>query len=168
MEDLKTLGNGSSRFKIMSLRVKIPLPLSAEVLYQGKITVRITDLNFGNHLANQNVLTYAHQARCEYFRALGQSEMRFFGTSLIMSDAMIQFQSEAYFMDTLDFYLYLGDYHGAAFDLIYLFKKDNQDIARVKTAMVFYSYQKRRVERLPQNFKEMIVPIRTDEQSKSE
>ncbi|MGB0167367.1 MAG: thioesterase, partial [Luteibaculum sp.] len=66
-------------------RIKIELPPKFQ--FGTEITVRVGDLNYGNHLGNDSLLALLHQARVEYIKFLGaQSELDFFGSSLIMAD----------------------------------------------------------------------------------
>lgn len=54
-------------------RLKLILPES--FLFSTTIAVRITDLNYGNHLANDKVLSILHEARMQFFQHYGYSEV---------------------------------------------------------------------------------------------
>ena len=55
--------------------------------FSTEIEVRVTDLNYGNHLANQQFLAYAQEARVRFFATYGFTELDFGGVSLIQADA---------------------------------------------------------------------------------
>ena len=39
--------------------------------FSTEVEVRVTDLNYGNHLANQQFLAYAQEARIRFFATYG-------------------------------------------------------------------------------------------------
>ena len=61
-------------------RVKIELPDSFQ--FTTEITIRITDLNYGGHVGNDTVLSIIHEARMQFLRHYGHTEMNFGGIGL--------------------------------------------------------------------------------------
>lgn len=130
-------------------RMKIELPDHWE--YETEIAVRITDLNYGNHLANQNLLSYAHEARVHYFKAFDLSEMDFAGVQLIQSDAAVIFKHEAYFADKLRVKMTAVSEGRSAFNIYYeVVNQDNKIVAHMRTAIVCYNYEQARVVAIPE------------------
>ena len=80
-------------------RMKIDLP--GHWSFSTDLRIRISDLNYGNHLANQNFLVYAQEARMRFFEKFGLSELDFGGSSLIQADAAIIYKGEGYYGDHL-------------------------------------------------------------------
>ena len=56
---------------------RIKLDFSDKFLFSTIIPVRITDLNYGNHLANDKVLSIIHESRIQFFQHYGYSELNF-------------------------------------------------------------------------------------------
>ena len=132
-------------------RIKIDIPNSWHFTHQ--LSVRVTDLNYGNHLANNAILELVHEARVRFFHSLNQSELEFFGSGLIMADCGIEFKAEAFMFENISISVAVADIQKAGFDLVYQLKKDdNTIVANVKTAMVFFNYENKRVQRTPQDF----------------
>ncbi len=131
-------------------RIKIELPDS--FLFETQMRIRVYDLNYGAHLANQSIQSLVHEARMLFLESLGASEMSFFGTSLIMADAAIQFKGEGFWGEAVLIKIAVEDLSRSGFDLIYALSvpSKNKEIARVKTAMVCFDYQTRRVTALPE------------------
>lgn len=133
-------------------RVKITEPIS--YLHQFNITVRVTDLNYGNHLANENVLVYAQEARVDFLRVNEMSELNFWGTSLIQGDAAIAYKNEGFIGDQILVELGIDDISNSSFDFIY--KMTNQTtgklLAIAKTRMVCFDYDERKVTSVPVGF----------------
>lgn len=139
-------------------RIKIDLPDAWH--FATDITVQIGDINYGNHLSNDAVLRLAHEARLRFLKHHGYSEMDIEGVGLIMADAAIQFQNQAFYADELRIHIAVCDIGRAGFTLIYLFEHlaDGQHIARVKNGMVFYDYQQQSVANTPNAFQATFAP----------
>ena len=131
-------------------RIKISLP---EIFnFSATIPIRITDLNYGGHVGNDTVLTLLHEARMQFLRHFGYSEMDFEGTSLIMSDVGIEFKSELFYGDSVKVYVTANDFSRAGFDICYelVNERDEKVVAIAKTGMVCFDYQKRKVTSVPE------------------
>lgn len=140
-------------------RVKLVFPESNPI-FQTTIPVRITDINYGNHLANDKVLGIAHEARVQWLKSLFLSEMDIGGCALIMADAMLRYQRQAYHGDVLNICLYPDHVAERSFDLLYRMTVSRQGaeepIAVVKTAMVAYDYRINKVKPIPEAFRKIL------------
>jgi acyl-CoA thioester hydrolase len=135
-------------------RIKIDLPESFS--FSTSITVRITDLNYGAHVGNDTVLSFIHEARVRYLQSLGYSELNLEGAGLIMADAALIFKNEIYYGDELLISIRATEFSRVGFDLIYKIEKKPADhplilLALVKTAMVCFDYEQKKVITLPEN-----------------
>ncbi len=128
-------------------RIKLNLP--HQKIFNTSLTVRVTDINYGGHLANQAVLGICHEARLRFLKQHEFSEMDFFGKSLIMSDAAICYKNEAFAGDKLEIDLFADDLNAHGFDLYYQLKTDSKEIARAKTGLVFFDYKKKKIAQAP-------------------
>lgn len=72
-------------------RIKLTLP--GKLLHSTQIPVRITDINYGNHLGNDALVSIIHEARMQFLQANHFSELNAGGTSLIMSDLAVEYLS---------------------------------------------------------------------------
>lgn len=133
------------------------------VLFHTDIAIHIGDINYGNHLANDAVLRLCHEARLRWLASLGFSEMNAAGAGLIMADAAIQYQKQAFYGDVLRCVLGIDDFSSTGFALIYQLSRaaDNADIARVKTGMVFFDYSRQRIMKTPTAFLAAIKTVKT-------
>lgn len=133
-------------------RLKLKLP--EKILYESSVTLRIDDMNYGGHLSNDRVLALFHNLRVEWLNEYGFSELKAFGSSLIMSDSQVQYRAEGFQGDQLKAILFLGEIGNSGFELYYqlIRQEDQKEIARGKTGMVFFDYDKRKVARVPEDF----------------
>ena len=131
-------------------RVHIDFP--EHVQFTTVISVRITDLNYGNHLGNDAVLSLMHEARVRFLQHFGYSELDVAGVGIIMSDAAIQFKKEAFYGDELTIEIATGDFTRVAFDMYYRLKNNQQEIVVAKTGIVCFDYALRKVAPVPEAF----------------
>lgn len=131
-------------------RIQIDFP--TQVQFSTQMTVRITDLNYGNHLGNDSVLSLIHEARVRFLQYMGYSELDLAGVGIIMSDAAIQFKKEAFYGDVLTIEVATGDFSRVAFDIYYRLKIVDQEIAVAKTGIVCFDYATRKVVAVPEAF----------------
>lgn len=133
-------------------RVRITEP--KEYLFSVNIEVRVTDLNYGNHLANEKVLVFAQEARVQFLRSHGKSEVDFWGTSLIQGDAAISYQNEGFLANRIRVDVGIDNVSNSSFDFVYRMYNETTDkpLAMVKTRMVCFDYDVRKVTPVPQGF----------------
>ena len=132
-------------------RIKLPKPEKKH--YSTKINLRIYDMNYGGHMGNDSVLSIAHEARVRFLSYLGLSEKNFYGSGLLMADSAIIYKKEAFYGEQLNIEITVSDLNKYGFDLFYLIcNVSNEEIARVKTGLVCYDYNIKKLVRLPEVF----------------
>jgi YbgC/YbaW family acyl-CoA thioester hydrolase len=138
-------------------RIKITLPESYQ--FSCKIPVRITDLNYGGHMGNDKFLSIAHEARVQYFKSLGYTELSFAGNSFIMTDAAIEFKAEFFQGDVIAVSLGITDVSHIGFNLVYKLQNDatSQIAAVIKTGMICFDYEKRKIVALSEKAKKALT-----------
>lgn len=133
-------------------RIQIELP--AQFIFSTKIPIRITDLNYGGHVGNDTVLTLIHEARVQFLKNFGYTEMEMEGVSVIMSYAGIEFKAELFYGDVITAFVTINHFTAAGFDLLYKLMREETVAAIAKTGMICYNYNTRKVVRVPQKLKE--------------
>jgi acyl-CoA thioester hydrolase len=136
---------------------RIQLQLPDTFSFQTEIPVRITDINYGNHLGNDAILSMMHEARVQFLKSLGYSELDLEGAGLIMADTAIIYKGEGFYGDTLTVKVTATDLNKYGFDLMYLFSNQNgKDIAHAKTGMLCFNYATRKLVALPEKAAEKL------------
>lgn len=140
-------------------RIKLEAPKTFD--FDTTITVRISDLNYGNHLSNEVYLTFMHEARMQFFNKYGYSEMNLAGTSVIMGDSAIVFKKECYYGDQINIEVTVSEFGARSFDLFYRFTRlsDNQIVCEAKTGMVCFDYTAHKTTAVPEDFKKLFTEI---------
>ena len=125
--------------------------------FRTKITVRVTDLNYGGHLGNDSLLSLVHEARVVFLASRGFSELDCGGVSLTMGDAAIVYQGEAYAGDDLNIEVAAGEPSASGFRFFYRLTRssDGQKIALAETGMVCYDYEAKEIMLLPNEVKDI-------------
>ncbi|MBN2430156.1 MAG: thioesterase family protein [Acidobacteria bacterium] len=133
-------------------RIRIHLP--SEFPFRTELTVRISDINYGGHLGNDAVLSLVHEARLRFFATHGLSEMDVGGCGIIMVDTAVEYRGEGFHGDRLLVEVGVGDVSAKGCDVLYRVSRpaDGLEIARAKTGIVFYDYERRKVVRMPPAF----------------
>jgi acyl-CoA thioester hydrolase len=134
-------------------RIKLDIP--KKLPFITEITVRISDLNYGNHLSNDVYLSYMHEARMQFFAHYGYTEMNLAGASVIMGDTAIVYKQECFYGDVLAIEVGAAEFGPRSFDLYYRFSKKatNTIACEAKTGMVCYNYETRQTIEVPAAFR---------------
>ena len=133
-------------------RIKLDLP--TEFPFRTTLTVRVTDLNYGNHLGNDAVLGMIHEARVRWLRSMGYSELDVEGVGIIMADCAIVYKAQGYLGEELTVAVAAGEFSRIGCDLFYrLSKPDGSEVARAKTGIVFFDYQAQAARPVPAGFR---------------
>ena len=133
-------------------RIRIDIP--DDVHFTTDIPIRISDINYGNHLGHDAVLSLAHEARVRFLAALGFTELDIDGAGLIMADAAVVYRSEAFYGETLRADVVVEALERSGFTLLYRLRAsaEGREVARVRTGMVFFNYGTKRTVTVPPAF----------------
>jgi acyl-CoA thioester hydrolase len=120
-------------------------------VYQYKGQLRVSDMNYGNHLGNDKVLSLFHECRLSWMKTINYDELNFYGKALIQHDALINYKSEGLYGDLFNIKLYIDDIDSKSFDFYYQIINitSDQDMAIGKTGMTFYDYDLQKITDAP-------------------
>jgi acyl-CoA thioesterase FadM len=139
-------------------RIKIDIP--EKIIGTFIVPIRIADINYGNHVGNDAFVSIIHEARMQWLKQFGYTELQVEGIGLIMSDLAMEFKNESFYGDILEIKLGTGDISRVGFDLYYqLFAKRNTEdilVANAKTGMVCYDYDAKKVAHIPEKLKTLL------------
>lgn len=138
--------------------MRIKLKTLDHYFFSTMLVIRVDDLNYADHLSNDRILTYAHQARVEFLAAWGYTELEMAGVGIIMTDAAVVYKSEGHLGDKLQIEVGLDDLSRVGFDLYYRIINiaTQKEVAQVKTGIICYDYTLKKVVTIP---KEVVQKI---------
>ena len=135
-------------------RIKLTLP--EHKIFTTKIAVRITDINYGNHLGNDALVCILHEARMQWLTSLNYTELNIKKAALIMADLAVEYKSESYYGDVCLIDIFIGEITKVSFEIYYniytIRKGESILIAKAKTGMVCYDYDAKKVVNIPEEF----------------
>ena len=135
-------------------RIRLKLPEPQRFTFSTDITPRINDINYGNHLGHDRLITLLHEVRLRFLAKHGFSELDIAGTSIIMADLAVVYKAEVVYGEELTVDVALLDPSRAGCTFFYLVRKKigEQEVARATTGIVFFDYQKKKITRIPPAF----------------
>jgi len=132
---------------------RIKIDITGNELAIVHTRVRISDINYGNHVGNDSFVSLIHEARVQWLKQHGFTELDIAGTGLIMSDLAIQFSNEAYYGDEIQIIVSTGDISRVSFELYYQVTAERNkvtiNLAKARTGMVCFDYQSKKVVAVP-------------------
>jgi acyl-CoA thioesterase FadM len=139
-------------------RIKLIFPNL--VIHTLTIPVRITDINYGNHLGNDALVSILHEARVHWLNSLNYSELNIEGKSIIMNELAVNYLKEMFYGDVIKIDLSIGDITSLGFELYYRMSvnKNGENInsAIAKTGLIFFDYTAKKTTSIPDVFSEKI------------
>ena len=138
-------------------RVRIEFP--KEFIFKTEIPIRIDDINYDGHLGNDAVLSIAHEARLRFLKHYNFTELNVGGTGILMVDAAVQYKAEGLHGDIILVEIAVTDITGVGCDIVYRCTNKNTGavITIVKTGIVFYDYDRKKVVSIPERFISVIT-----------
>jgi len=133
-------------------RVKLEMPEGYP--FRTELTVRITDINYGGHLGNADVLALMHEARVRFLNSFGYSEINVEGFGTIMLDSVIIYKAQAFAGDVLQIEVAAGDFSRLGCDIFYRItkKETGVEVALAKTGISVFNYANQKRVSPPEAF----------------
>lgn len=133
---------------------RIKLHIEGKPIASINIPVRITDINYGNHLGNDSLVSMVHEARVAWLTQNNYTELNIEGASLIQGDLVVEYVKESFYGDVLSIDISAADITRVSFDLNYHIHTNRNGqtitIARAKTGLVCYDYTLKKVMAVPE------------------
>jgi acyl-CoA thioester hydrolase len=139
-------------------RIKLQFPENS--IFKTVIPVRITDLNYGNHLGNDALVSIIQESRVQWLHSGGFSEMDAGGTGLIQADLVVNYLNESFYGDQLLIDLGIGEISTSTFEVLYKISRqsDQANIALAKTTLCCFDYAIRKPKAISTSFLDFLKP----------
>lgn len=134
-------------------RLKLEFP-DDQFCYSTHLTVRVTDINAANHLANDSMISMISEARARFLFDVGAEDARGDGVGIIVTDLATTYRNEAHARDQLLFEVGVMDFNKYGGDIIFRITRpqDGALIAMAKSGFVLFDYTNKRVVAMPPGF----------------
>lgn len=130
-------------------RIKIDLP--DKFSFSTNIPILISDINRGGHLGWDSMFRILNEATVQFWNLLDLPEAEGERISRITVDAGINYRQQAYHGQTLRVEIDTNEFTNKGFNLVYRVTEldSGTEIARAKSGILCYDYQKQKVIPIP-------------------
>jgi 4-hydroxybenzoyl-CoA thioesterase len=141
-------------------RIQIRLP--SHFAFSTEIALYQSHLNYAGHLDNALLLTLVSEARVRFFKSLGYTELDVEGVGILVSDAALQYRSEAFHGEVMVLRMGATDLSRKGFDVVWSMndRATQREVARGKTGIVFFDYEARKVVLMPTAFRDKLASFK--------
>ena len=137
-------------------RVRIAFP--EPPIFTHEVEVRVSDLNYGNHLGHDSLVSLLHEARVRFFRHFGMEERDIDGVGILLADLAVTYRAQVFYGQTLRIDIAVGEAGARSCDLVY--RVTDRDagglVALAKTGIVFFDYGANRMADIPPSFRRLL------------
>ena len=138
---------------------RVQIAFDGPVLFTHELSVRVTDLNYGNHLAHDTLVSLLHEARAQFFRSHGLHEAGTGGVGILLVDLAVRYLAQSYFGQVLRIEIAAGEVRSRGCSLVYRVTETESgtEVALAKTGIVFFDYGAGKVAPMPEGFRRMLT-----------
>ncbi|SJZ52592.1 acyl-CoA thioester hydrolase [Cetobacterium ceti] len=127
-------------------------------MFFSKYKVNVSDINYGGHMGNERALILFQQCRIDFFHFLGLSEINIgdnIGT--IQKDAHVNYHKEIFLGTLLTIRIKNIELSRTSFNVFYeILNQDYETLIDGSTLIVAYDYEKKKISKLPNIFKDSL------------
>ncbi len=133
---------------------RIKIEMIEDFVFKTELAIRISDLNYTNHVDNDAFVSIIHEAREKFLENFDFTKTNVNGKGLIVSDLAVSYQSLSFYGDKLKFEIGAGDFNQYGCDIFYRVTntKTNDLILLAKTGIVFFDYAENKITTTPEAF----------------
>ena len=128
------------------------LPTPSPILFETKIPIQISHINYGNHVGNDTMVSLLNEARVRFLKNFHHSELNIEGSALMIKNLEVAYKKEVFYGDVLDVAIGIGDIEKARVDLLYVAHNHHAEVCRAKTTLVFIDPKTKKVVAPPSFF----------------
>jgi acyl-CoA thioesterase FadM len=130
-------------------RIRIDFP--EQVIFSCEVPVRISDINYGNHLGHDSLISILHEARARMLSRHGMTELDLDGQTLVLTDLAVRYLSEALFDQVLQIEIGVGELRPRSCELRYRVTNlsSGKTVALAATGLAFVDRTTQRVSGIP-------------------
>ena len=138
-------------------RLEINIP--DKFIFETEIDIRISDINYGNHVGHDAFISIIHEARVRCLHHFGFTEANIEGKGIVISDLAVIYKSQSFHGDTLIIKMAVADFNKYGFDFFYQvsLSENKSLILLAKTGIVFFDYSENKIVRIPENFQSKMI-----------
>lgn len=135
-------------------RIKVTIPEKAIHIYNTKLPVLVSHINYGNHLGNDSLVSLLHEARLRLIKNAGfQNEACIENNiGLVITSLAVTYQNESLHGDDLEIDIFVTDITKTSCDLYYKISRNTLVVALASTSLLFMNFINKNPAEIPQSF----------------
>lgn len=127
-------------------------------------SLKIRDINYGNHLSNDAVVGLIHEARIDMFKKIGCTELELGDgkTGILIADLVVNYKKQGYLGDEIIIHLDIDEIGKKGFRIFYKIERSDDLIVLAENGIVVYDYQAEKIATVPKEFIEALAQLKQD------
>ncbi len=125
----------------------------------SEYVVGVGDINYGGHMGNDKALTVFSDARINFLKHFGLSELNVGnGLGIVVAESNVKYKKEVFMHHVLKTEVWVSEVDGLKWTISYETKRvqDNAVVFTGTTLMLCFDYEKRKVSKIPEEFLNMV------------
>lgn len=135
-------------------KLVIEIPKVSKFIFTTTLKVRISDINYGNHLGHDSLISLLHEARVEWLKSLGYSEIDTEGCALLLGGLAVNYAKQVFYGDELKINLGIGEMSSTSFQVVHHVElvgdADVRPAAKAVTIITCYDLTAKKVAKIPE------------------
>ena len=134
------------------------IPALTNSIFNTALEVRIYDINYGNHLGHDSLISLLHEARIRFLRHFGYTESNIKGFGVLVTNLVVNYLQQAFYADKIIITIGIDNISRTSFELLYqvTHHETKKEIARALTTITLYDYENAKIAKIPEEFLELI------------
>ena len=125
----------------------------SEYKFSFPIRIRISDINYGNHVSYAFYLLFFQDARIAYLSNLGFTELNIGDNKgIIVSEADCKYKRELLLGDEIDVKCKVSSMRSKGFEMEYAIERKGETCALGKIVILCFDYNEKKISNLPEVF----------------
>lgn len=143
---------------------KVKLRARQRYFFKYHTILKIRDINYGNHLSNDAVVSLLHEARIDMLNKIGCTEFELGGnkTGIIIADLVVNYKKQGYLGDEIIIHVDIDEIEKKGFRIFYKLERGSDLMVLAETGVVVYDYQAGKIAAVPKIFLEEIAQWKRD------
>ncbi|WP_115718705.1 acyl-CoA thioesterase [Gallaecimonas mangrovi] len=134
-----------------------PLQFPSKVLFECPLSLRISDINYGQHLGHDTLVSLCHEGRCRWLAAHGMTEGNIDGAAQVVAELSVNYLAQAFYPEQLTMALAVGDLSSKGAEIFQqLRREDGVIVAISKVSVVFFDVKAQAPVAIPEAFKALL------------
>jgi len=125
----------------------------------SEYVVGVGDINYGGHMGNEKALTVFSDARINFLKHFGFSELNIGnGLGIVVAESNVKYKKEVFMHDVLETEVWVSEVAGLKWTISYETKRasDGAVVFEGTTLMLCFDYENKKVNRIPETFLEKV------------